>query len=385
MEQRRFEVLDAWRGICALLVVSYHIGFAGHFYGLAPVRNGHLGVDFFFVLSGFVIAHSSFRKILAGGYFSEFMLRRFARIYPLHLITLLALVSLELLKLIIQRMTNIDGGENPFSGASSLPALAANIFLLNGLGFFDEFTWNGPSWSISTEFYTYIFFAIIAISFRQNYKIAALSIVCLASVLLIWNAGQPHPRTVVQGVGLLECIQEFFLGTLTYVAHRRWRLRIAWLEPVALALVAAAFFGVVPGWATCLVFALFVFVFAPEAGPISPFFRARIFIWLGMVSYSIYLVHYPVVTTVNALFRVLEAKSGMTMFGAHDGEKLLLSVGGSWAMDLLGLAIVFIVCAVAALSYRWIERPAERWLRSYSPAPRPGSLVSAPPNPGAEA
>ena len=59
----RFHVLDGWRGVCALLVALFHVNAVGHFYGLPVVRNGLLFVDFFFVLSGFVITHAYAERV----------------------------------------------------------------------------------------------------------------------------------------------------------------------------------------------------------------------------------------------------------------------------------------------------------------------------------
>jgi peptidoglycan/LPS O-acetylase OafA/YrhL len=377
MDQRRYEVLDAWRGICALLVFLYHLGVASHLYGFPPIRHGGAGVDFFFVLSGFVIAHSSLAKLSADGAVGNFMLRRFGRIYPLHLATLLGLVFLEVLKAAVSMATGMQGGEAPFAGASNTSALIASLFLVQGLGGFDEFTWNGPSWSISTEFYTYLLFGLAAVLSRRRYPVVAALLVVGAGLALAWNAGQPEPRSTIQGAGLLQCVQEFFLGTLIYQLHRRWPAPSAWLEPLALALVGLVFFNLVPFYATPFVFGLFVYTYASERGVLSRAFRIRPLLWLGLTSYSIYLVHYPVLTTVNSLARIIQAKTGVPMFVALDDEKLLLSIGGPWAMDLLTLVISAVVLGVAALTYRWIEKPADLWFKNLARR-RASALQSAP-------
>jgi peptidoglycan/LPS O-acetylase OafA/YrhL len=76
----RFEALDGWRGLCALAVALIHLEFAGQFYDVSFVRNSYLFVDFFFVLSGFVITHSTWGRINTSESLFGFVLKRFARL-----------------------------------------------------------------------------------------------------------------------------------------------------------------------------------------------------------------------------------------------------------------------------------------------------------------
>ena len=85
MQTSRFHVLDAWRGIAALLVALERLHAHGVFYSLPFVRNSYLFVDFFFVLSGFVIAHAYADKITDARSALTFALRRFGRLWPLHI------------------------------------------------------------------------------------------------------------------------------------------------------------------------------------------------------------------------------------------------------------------------------------------------------------
>jgi hypothetical protein len=75
----RFDLLDGWRGICALLVALYHLRLDGYAYDLPAVRNAYLFVDFFFVLSGFVISHAYSSKVASFRNILVFVVRRFGR------------------------------------------------------------------------------------------------------------------------------------------------------------------------------------------------------------------------------------------------------------------------------------------------------------------
>ena len=81
--QQRFAVLDGWRGLCALLVALYHLNVVSPFLDNGLIRHAYLFVDFFFVLSGFVITHTYWGKLTDAGALGDFTVRRFARIWPL--------------------------------------------------------------------------------------------------------------------------------------------------------------------------------------------------------------------------------------------------------------------------------------------------------------
>jgi peptidoglycan/LPS O-acetylase OafA/YrhL len=88
----RFVVLDSWRGIAALLVVLFHGRYQSHIYAVPLIRHGWLAVDFFFVLSGFVISYAYGRRIATGRDLGVFLIRRTGRIWPLHVFMLAAFV-----------------------------------------------------------------------------------------------------------------------------------------------------------------------------------------------------------------------------------------------------------------------------------------------------
>ena len=79
----RFVALDSWRGIAALMVAAYHFEATWHGHGASLLANSYLFVDFFFVLSGFVIAHAYGAKINSARDLAAFAVRRFGRLWPL--------------------------------------------------------------------------------------------------------------------------------------------------------------------------------------------------------------------------------------------------------------------------------------------------------------
>lgn len=94
----RFVALDSWRGVCACLVAFMHFDVYSHFHTLPFVWNSYLFVDFFFVLSGFVISASYRTRLMLGFGVCKFMLLRFGRVYPLHLFMLGCFVGFEVIR-----------------------------------------------------------------------------------------------------------------------------------------------------------------------------------------------------------------------------------------------------------------------------------------------
>jgi peptidoglycan/LPS O-acetylase OafA/YrhL len=159
----RFQALDGWRGAGAVIVAIFHLNVYSHLYSFPLVRNAYPFVDFFFVLSGFVIAASYGSRIGDTEDLKQFVVRRIGRIYPLHLAVLLALVLVELGKLAAVSV-GASAHFAPFSEATSVQSVITNIFLLQSFGFHDYLTWNFPSWSISSEFYVNFLFGIAVLA-----------------------------------------------------------------------------------------------------------------------------------------------------------------------------------------------------------------------------
>src|SRR6266513_2571664 len=113
----RFVVLDSWRGIAACLVALFHLDAYSHLYGVPFLRNSWLFVDFFFVLSGFVIAANYQQRLRDGFGIGRFLFLRLGRLYPLHFAMLALFVGCELLKairrILLPELSPIEPFETP--------------------------------------------------------------------------------------------------------------------------------------------------------------------------------------------------------------------------------------------------------------------------------
>ncbi|HVW54816.1 MAG TPA: acyltransferase [Rhizobiaceae bacterium] len=303
----RYEVLDSWRGICALLVALFHFPVQNGFSDSAFLRSSYLFVDFFFVLSGFVIANGYGKRLGDGKSAARFVFVRFGRLYPLHIFMLGAFVGFELLRLAVPQLRN--GGVAPFAGADNLASLVENIFLIHGLGFAHGLSWNSPSWSISTEFFAYMSFALVMLAFGARAWLVLLAPVVLGPIVLLKFS--PHYMDATWDYGFVRCLYGFSLGVLLCwsqgkaIAGERLRFarvehdpagRAAWTITEVATLVALFAFvsrggdGAM-GIAAPFVFAFAINVFAHERGLVSDLLKQKPFLWLGALSYSIYLTH----------------------------------------------------------------------------------------------
>lgn len=357
-QPHRFQALDGWRGICALLIALHHFPARGFLYHLPLVRNAWLLVDFFFVLSGFVIAHAYGARLPAFAAMKTFAIRRFFRLWPLHAALLAAFILLEL-----YRLAATGSG---FSGERSVFAIFTNLALIQSLGIHDGLTWNTPAWAVSTEFWTTIVFAAVVVLAGRG-RIVASAFLLAASVAVLALHSRYGMRETFDW-GIARCIYGFFLGALLYEAWaRRW---FAWISgngaEIFAVVLALAFLLFIPGdrpleYFAPPVFAVFIVAFASDSGFLSRVFAGRALQALGRWSYAIYLVQMLVIALIVS---ALDSFAPGHTFAAADGGEAV-RLGGPAADDALTLAYLALVVAIAAIASRVVEKRgqalAARW------------------------
>lgn len=370
----RYRALHGWRGIAALLVAVYHSPFYGHFYPIPLVRNAYLFVDLFFVLSGFVITHAYADRLGDGDAVVAFLIRRFGRIWPLHAFVLAIFVGIEVLKLVGSRH-GLVLHHAPFAGSHGIGAIMANLALLHAFGLYDCLTWNGPSWSISVEFWMYAAFAAVFLLWsRQSLAIAILTAVSMPIAILFLSNHSPV-ADVTYDYGALRCLFGFSVGHLTHrlfsaratICPQRWAA--FWWPSVAEGAAVLGMVGFVSGvgdgaatMAGPLVFAGAIYVFAHEGGPISRLISSKPARCLGDWSYSIYMTHVLVTIVLVGSCGALEKVFGTRLLdpvAGVDGELFKLTVPHSAELaDALTLICLGITVMLSALTFRYVEMPA---------------------------
>lgn len=341
--------LTSIRGIAAWLVVLYHLRLSID--GLpGPVRTmiskGYLAVDFFFLLSGFVIWMRWSERLRTGGPAAvpAFVKRRLARIWPLHLFVLAMGLCLAL-------ALHATGRVTPQFPIAELPLHA---MLIQNWGFTGKLAWNDPAWSISCELAAYLLFPLLAltIDWRRMPTPAILAAVAALLVLLhvlfalsgAMTLGAQIPR-----LGMVRCVLEFSCGTAIGALWLRWRER--WRLPACASASAALL--LLAFWASdtlpetlvaAAVAAALLLALALSAGKRGNPLEAAPLHYLGEISYATYLGHFLLWLAFKLAF----------VGDAH---------AVSWPLVALYLALVL---ASSVALYHGIERPAQRWLNGLS-------------------
>ena len=362
----RLYALDSLRGIAALGVVCWH--YAGYFW-VRPLHhvlqpfylNGLSMVDFFFVLSGFVLMRA-YGQADRGATFAANMQDRIARLYPLHIFTMAVVIAIQL-------CTPADFSMlfHPFAHNTERNFFL-NVFMLQASGLQEGpgESFNHPSWSISTEFLiNLLFFAILWMTRRRVPIVLAL--LATVATILVWHNGLFNTLFaygVVPGQ-IARTGAGFFVGTLTYRLYARWleesTPRYGWLLDVSLLLIALSFMAYLcvhklTGNAFDVVATLIAYpsmiVLVLRRSEIRRVLECRPLVFIGERSYSIYLVHFSVLLAIYILrapFHVLPPLQK--------------------PVYLLGTLAIII--GLSALTYRYVELPGKRLLgtrRKDSPA-----------------
>lgn len=368
-DTHRFEALDGWRGVCACLVVLFHFHGYSPLYSTGLVRNSYLFVDFFFVLSGFVIAWNYAHRLDDWPGVKRFLVLRLGRVYPLHLFMLLCFVAYETARAFVQ--------PDAFTGPNTPSAVVTNLLLLQSMGVHDTLTWNGPSWSISTEWWAYVTFALVCAWLGlRNWLLVATAAVAPLMLLHLSRTGMD----TTFDWGFLRCLFGFALGVAccrlySLAPPARRAPNVAAMTLAELAVVAAVVLFVSAAGTTPLsfmapfVFAVAVLVFATEGGLVSRLFHSRPLKWLGMVSYSIYLTHFFVVLILPGIVKRVTGADLWTAMPLPDGQWVMAYGRNAVEGTLLyGLALA-LTLAFSALTYRWVETPGREWTRKWLARP----------------
>jgi peptidoglycan/LPS O-acetylase OafA/YrhL len=336
--------LTSLRFFAALFVVLSHLSFlskselpATRWIYEAAFYEGYIGVTFFFMLSGFILAHSYGRKITSGHLsYYEFMASRIARIAPLHLLTLLLALPLILL---------IPGSIwlSRFIGTTTLNAVLLHAFVPSSDVYFSL---NAPSWSISAEMFFYALFPFLLCMRTRTLLPLAVTILFIQQI-----AAHYLPKEMVHFFIYIFPpirIADFIIGILLYRAYQANRhvtdSMATGLQTVAMVLLVAFIAGksyisqaarfdayyVVP-------MAFVILSFAWQNGKLARAISHRALVFLGEASFALYLVHNLVI---------------------QYGEKYLRTANGVLALlnvEQAALLYVSLSITVGIMLFRWFE------------------------------
>ena len=317
--KERFAVLDIFRGIFSSFVVLFHLSAFSN----TPILNNEfiyntdLFVDFFFVLSGFVIAYS-YQFIRTGKELGRFYKKRFFRLYPLHIIVLLIFVGIELSKHSASGYVHVNKIDNV---SNSLSTFFTNVFLVNSVKFpgINDVSWNIASWSISAEMIAYLVFGLTILMINHNnlarFKTFIYAFVVIAAALILYFCTGGFKLIYSFDYGFLRGIIGFFIGVCCFNAFNALKIYLRSLRNLLFSLLEIftlvttmvfVCFGSVfknYGFIYEVLFFVTILVFAFEKGWLSVALKKINFLHqTGKYSYSIYMVHTLILSLFNVVF-----------------------------------------------------------------------------------
>jgi peptidoglycan/LPS O-acetylase OafA/YrhL len=344
--KRHFEVLDGLRGVAALLVVCFHI-FQVHFPSPFdnPLHHAYLAVDFFFLLSGFVIGYA-YDDRWPQMTIKDFLKLRIIRLHPLVIFSILVGAFLYLKDPFYPNQQQV--GDFRFTVVIVLGMLLIpSPSLPNHHN--ETHPLNGPCWSLLQEYLVNMIYALVAPRLRQRtlIKIVIISGLALACTAL-WNGD------LQGGWGWTNCWMApirvafpFFTGLLLF------RMRTVFSVPRAFPLLSLLLLVIfaLPHFkyngfyeAVCVLF-IFPLLIAAGAGARAGGWMAGLCRFLGQLSYPLYITHYPFIY----LYMHWVAER-------HPSGRLTLEVGAALAVFL----VLF-----AWLTLRLYDEPFRKWIGSY--------------------
>ena len=344
------------RGWAALMVVLVH--FRSFFHAsIDPddvtffLAKGYLWVDFFFILSGFIMAYVYDIENPRRHSPRETLHYLIARIYPLHFVSLVA----TLLFFILVALINWSLGEEPccvfHDSLRNAESLVANLFLIHAWGMFDWVTWNFPSWSLSAEFFCYLIFAALLTIDGSNRKLALVALACISALFYCLCIATVSDVDENFRLSALRAASAFTIGIMLFlkrgVVSTLPERNLTYIQIAAcIALFLTLHFGLTDILSIGLM-ALIVLVTWEDRGYLCNCLDTRPLHTIGLLSFSIYMWHYLIKFIAQQDW---ERLTGLPVQSSATGSVLFVTC-------MLGLVI-----PVAIWSYRYLEIPTRKWI-----------------------
>ncbi|NTV45337.1 MAG: acyltransferase [Chlorobiales bacterium] len=339
------------RGFAAIIVMLGHIGLEYFFPWFKVVHKflfGPMAVDLFFMLSSFILCYVY--KDVPGkikGSWADYHIARFARIYPLHIATMIVLgiAAFFMLK------------QGKITGEYKLIDIPKQLFLVNAYPYIGmERTWNPPAWSISIEYFAYIFlFPILIKAVRPPSKFLWLFLLCYALIsinvtLLVYSELRETDNN--GWAAILRGTTSFISGYLIYEvfkSHPRVTQLVQKNSTATflffLAILVLAAQGMLSYWFLLISFPPLILSFTAEDSFASKASATPIPVFFGDISYSVYMIHFVIAKMLSA-----------TIYRNHG----LFDPG---VRELVGIAVLFAIIFISWVSWKFFEMPARRAIR----------------------
>jgi len=318
------------------------------------IPNGYLWVDFFFILSGFVICHVYGEKLKPRNWsiVKKYLWARFSRLYPLHAFIMIIFV----IRLAILIYAFPDYAAENWANNATIFNFLVYFFFLQTTRIIENIAWNVPSWSIAAEWWTYII-AVILIPFlnKGNYlKITIFTILALLGLLTI-SILESGLDTIFE-FGTLRCVFGFTIGIGIYQAYKIYRVRESiWNKDFMIYITVLCSLLVLHFDLYDVIvipfFSMFILSASLNKGVPCKLLNTKPMVFLGDISYSIYLIH---VFWLTIWWMWLDLYFIPTNPGVMPSALNHLT----WLTTIFGIIIYS-----SYLTYHYVELPGQKKLR----------------------
>jgi peptidoglycan/LPS O-acetylase OafA/YrhL len=325
---------------------------------------GGAGVDLFFVLSGFILCYSHLTRDVEMSLktYLEFLWLRLARVYPAYLMALLAIVMFVL----TARHFGLPTTESHYPAGVLLSELfMLHLWTLQSWQNHQEYHlgWNGVDWTVSAEWFAYVFIFPIASLLLSWIKAVWMFLPLIALLLGGLTFSWFHEERHWSHSAVVQITLEFLTGAMFYGLRRQWNLPttrtinlMLLLAVLTVVFLAADGQFLTPG--LVISFGLAILALSYQRGRVSEFLSGRVMMYFGEISYSLYLTHQIVQRILKVLLHP-DSFSGLSAF-----TRLIY----------FGIYLSAVIISAMAM-FHLVEQPCRRYLRKISPFQK--TVVSA--------
>lgn len=370
-DNKYYKSFDGWRGVLALLICVAHLKINGHIYQSFLTVETYVYVQFFFVLSGFIMCLIYYNYLNSPRLLKIFFIKRLSRLYPVHIFIIFFLVMMELIFIGMIKEYSLYSRE-PFSENKSIYALITNVFFVQGMGFNSWYTWNTVSHPVSVEFYTCLLFGILCYKFKKYISQLSIILIIISGYFLYSRYDNLNNFHL-----LFRAVCGFFSGVICFKIFDQVRHKLPkiysvklWTILESLSIVFLFLLAQIETSNLSSIYLTFglvlpIIIFGFEKGLISKFLMTKLFQFFGKIAYSLYMTHGVVFACIVMIARISEEKLKINLFKKNENSDVLDIFLGTnmYEGDIYYILIMGICIFVAYLTNIIIEEPIKKSIR----------------------
>lgn len=354
MKNKHINQLDVFRGLAALSVCAVHFTYDSFFHKY--FARG-LFVQLFFTLSGFVIAYNYHNNLNSFKNFLQFTIKRFKRLYPLHLFFLLLFLFIEIIKYFSKIQFEVNFSNQPFE-INNFKNFFLNLFFLQHYAGVNNF--NSPSWSISVEMILYLYFGLILLVFTRKTLLTYLYFFYIVFFILFLNKSY---GSSFSNSAFFSGLYSFSIGYIFFLLFEKKTVNnfftgklyidIIFYIFITIFLFEIFYFNLIKEiYIYSLIFGLLIFFscFLNKNFFLFKVFFNNFFIFLGKISYSIYMSHLLIFFLFdNTLKYIIKFETKINLYGNN-----VLDLN-SYEANLFSILIYILTVIFSNFTYKNIE------------------------------